>query len=103
MFDINTLMFKLGEHYASVDGQMISINKEDGNLLFDILHTMSEYYETGEGYNYDKTGQLSVLYGELAYLYDPSFQIHQDDIIDGHTNDYEAIDMDDAELQMLYD
>lgn len=72
MFDINTLMLKLGEHYASGSDQMSSIEKEDSDSLFDIFNTMSEYYVTGDGYNYDQTGQLSVLYSELADLYDPS-------------------------------
>ena len=91
IFDITTLFFKLDEHYSSGVGQMSSIKEEDCKFLFDIFHTMSEYYVTGDGYNLDKTRQLSVLYGELADLYDPSVQVKENDHVDDHTKDYEEI------------
>ena len=59
---------------------------------------MSKYYVTGNGYNFDKIGQLSVLYGELADLYDPSVQVNENVHVDDHTNDYELIMLDDAEF-----
>jgi len=91
IFDITTLFFKLDEHYSSGVGQMSSIKEEDGEFLFDIFHAMSVYYVTGAGYNLDTTGQLSVLYGELADLYDPSVQVNENDRVGDHTNDYEVI------------
>lgn len=70
---------------------MSSIKEEDGKFLFDIFNDMSKYYVTSDGYDLDKTGQLAVLYGELADLYDPSVQVNENDHVDDHMNDYEVM------------
>ena len=49
LFDISTLIRKLGEHYSSGGGQMSSINEEDGKCLQTIFHAISDFYATGDG------------------------------------------------------